>query len=129
MIDGDDSCLYHAVAHQAGFIAKTSRGDRMTSCRLGVKMMDVFPQVRLENRLSVIQWLEKKQNILKCSEWRGDLELRLLAIGLKRDIVVITSVNCGERSYARRFLSNPNPSQKIKGGIFIPLSYVISGNL
>ena len=75
----------------------------------------------MQDGLSVIQWLEK-QNVLKYSEWGGDLELRLLAIGVKRDIVFITSVDCDERSYARRFLSNPNPLQKMKGGIFIPLS-------
>ena len=56
-------------------------------------MMDAFPHVCLEYGLSVIQWLEKKQNA-----WGGDLELHLLTIGLKRDIVVIPSVNCGERS-------------------------------
>ena len=125
LIDGDGSCLYHAVAHQAGFIPKSSRGDRVTSSLLRQmvsKTMDECPHVRMEDGLSLVHWLEKKQAVLDPSEWGGDLELRLLAIGLKRDIVVITSVDNGEHSYARRFLCEPKPSQKMRGGIFIPLS-------
>lgn len=78
--------------------------------------------VLMSAQKTVIQWLEKKQNVMDLPEWGGDLELCLLAIGLKWDIVVVTSVDCGESSYARRFLCNPNPLQKIKGDIFIPLS-------
>ena len=125
LIDGDGSCLYHAVAHQAGFIPKSSRGDRVTSNllrQLVYKMMDECPHVRTEDGLSFIQWLERKQAILDPSEWGGDLELRLLAIGLKRDIIVITSVDNSESSYAKRFPCEPEPSQKMRGGIFIPLS-------
>jgi len=43
IIDGDGSCMHHAVAHQAGFISKSSRGDRATSNLLRKivwKMMD-----------------------------------------------------------------------------------------
>ena len=124
-IDGDGSCLYHAVAHQAGLIPKSSRGDKVTSNLLRQivrKMMDECPHVRIEDGLSLIQWLKRKQTVLDPSQWGGDLELRLLAIGLKRDIVVITSVDSGESSYARRFPCEPKPSQKMRGGIFIPLS-------
>ena len=70
----------------------------------------------------MIQWLEKKQSVFDPSEWGGDLELRLLAIGLKRDIAVITSVQKGESSFARRFPCEAKLSQKMRGGIFIPLT-------
>ena len=92
LIDDDGSCLYHAVAHQAGFIPKSSRGDRVTSNFLRQtvsKIMDEFPHVRMEDGLSHIHWLEKKQAVLDPSEWGGDLEFCLPAIGLKRDIVMI----------------------------------------
>jgi len=59
--------MYHAVAHQAGFISKSSRGDKVTSNvleQLVSKMMDECPHVRMEDGLSVIQWLEKRQTIL-----------------------------------------------------------------
>ena len=49
-----------------------------------------YPAVRLEDGLSTTQWLQKKQTILDPAEWGGDLELCLLAIGLKRNIMVIT---------------------------------------
>jgi len=87
-----------------GFISKSSRGDRGTNNLLRQivqKMMNECPHVCMEDGLSFIQWLEKKQTVLDPSEWGGNLELHLLAIGLKRDIVVITSVDNGESSYAR----------------------------
>jgi len=96
LIDSDGSCLYHAVAHQAGFIPKSSRDDRVTSNllrQLFCKMMDEHPNVCMEDGLSYLQWLERKQSVMNPSKWGGDLELRLLAIGLKRDIVVITMVD------------------------------------
>ena len=117
--------MYHAVAHQAGFLSKYSRGDKFTSNllrQLVCKMMDECPHVRKEDGLSMIQWLEKRQTVLDPSEWEGDLELCLLAIGLKRDIAVITSVDNGKGTYARRYPCEPKPSQKMRGGIFIPLT-------
>ena len=33
----------------------------------------------------------KKQEVLDVNEWGGDVDLRLLAIGLHRDIVVLTA--------------------------------------
>ena len=68
---------------------------------LVVKTMTEHPDVCLEDGLSMTQWLEKKQKKLNLSEWGGDLEVRLLAIALHRDIVVLTSGTDG--SYARRF--------------------------
>ena len=64
LIDGDGSCLYHAVAHQAGFIPKSSRGDRVTSNLLRqvvYKMMDECPHVCTEDGLSFIV-VRKKAN-------------------------------------------------------------------
>lgn len=119
----DGSCLYHSIAHQAGFITKRSRGDKMVSNNLRqlmYKMMSEHPDVRLEEGLSVIQWLQKKQCVMDPAEWGGDMEVRLLAIGLHRDIVVITGGSDG--SYARKFLSKPPPLPKMSGGIFIPLT-------
>ena len=83
-------------------------------------MMNEHPTVRLEEGLSVLQWIKKKQNILNSAEWGGDLEVRLLAIGLQRDIVVITSGGVG--SYARRFPHKAPPLPKMSGGIFMPLT-------
>ena len=120
---GDGSCLYHSVAHQAGFITKISCGDRIVSNHLRqlmYKMMSEHPDVRLEEGLSVVQWLEKKQRVMDPAEWGGDMEVRLLAIGLQRDIVVITSSSDG--SYARKFPCQPPPVPKMSGGIFIPLT-------
>ena len=92
LVSGDGSCLYHAVAHQAGFISKSSRGDKNISGQLrqlAVSMMVKYPDIRAEDGLTITQWLQKKIVVLDPAEWGGDLELRLLAIGLKRDIVVI----------------------------------------
>ena len=88
VVSGDGSCLYHAVAHQAGFISKSSRGDKNISGQLRqlvVSMMVKYPDIRTEDGLTVAQWLQKKIVVLDPLEWGGDLELRLLAIGLKRD--------------------------------------------
>ena len=52
------------------------------------------------------------------NEWGGDVELRLMAIGLKQNIIVITdSVNV----FARKFPKEPPPIPKLKG-VFIPLT-------
>ena len=121
---GDGSCLYHAIAHQAGFIDSNSKGCTTISKHLRqmvFKVMTDYPAVQLEDGLSIIQWLERKQAVLDPTEWGGDLEIRLLAIGLKRDIVVLTTVRDGA-SYARRFPSELPPIANMRGGIFIPLS-------
>ena len=48
------------------------------------------------------------------------MEVRLLAIALHRDVIVITD-NSSDGSYARRFPCQPPPLPKMKGGIFIPI--------
>ena len=122
-ICGDGSCLFHAIAHQAGFIEQTSQGNPIISNHLRflvVKTMTEHPDVRLEDGLSVTQWSERKQKILNVSEWGGDLEIRLLAIALHRDIVVLTCDTDG--SYGRRFPCKLPPLPKMRGGVFIPIT-------
>ena len=122
-VTGDGSCLYHAIAHQAGFISRNNRGDKIVSgfLRQVVLKMTEYPDVRLEDGLTTAQWLQKKQTILDLAQWGGDLEVRLLAIGLKRDVVVLSAAHDGS-TYARRFPCQPPPISKMRGGIFIPLS-------
>ena len=82
---GDESCLYHAIAHQARFIDGGSRGCEIISGQLRLmvaKVMDDYPVVCLEDGLSTTQCLKRWQVILNPAEWGGDLEVRLLAIGL-----------------------------------------------
>jgi len=52
--------------------------------------MQQHPGVRVEDGLSQHQWEQKKSIILQPTEWGGDLELRLLAIAIKREVFVIT---------------------------------------
>jgi len=68
VIRGDGSCLYHAIAHQAGLISITSNGDETISLllrKVAVDMMSKYPSVRLEDGLSNLQWIQKKLDILK----------------------------------------------------------------
>ena len=84
LVKGDGSCLYHAVAHQAGLIPANSKGDSIISMELRkvvLAMMLKYPHVRQEDGLSMLQWLEKKQDVSNPNSWGGDLELRLLALG------------------------------------------------
>ena len=60
----------------------------------------------------------KKLHILDQNEWGGDLEVRLLAIGISKEIVVITGFGDTFTS-ARRFPCHPLPVPKMRGGIFI----------
>jgi len=124
MIKGDGSCLYHAVAHQAGFISSSCKGDETISLylrKVAVDTMSKYPSVRSEDGLSELQWIQRKLDIRKPHIWGGDLELRLLAIGLQRDIVVITTATNG-CTFARKFPSQPPPIHKMAGGIFVPLN-------
>ena len=84
-------------------------------------MMTNHHEVHAEDGLTKVQWLQKKMTVLDPSEWDGDLELCLPAIGIKRDIVVITvSNNCGY--YARKFPCQPPPLPMMRAGIFIPMT-------
>jgi len=117
-VSGDGNCLYYAVAHQAGFVEHFSHGGLQLRM-LALTTMQKHPGVRLEDGLSQHQWEQKKLSILKSSEWGGDLEIRLLAIAIGRDIVVITGTE-DEFTYAWKFLCHPPPVPKMRG-IFIPV--------
>jgi len=123
VVSGDGNCLYHAVAHQTGFIESNSHGDTFVAQQLRVlalNCMQKYPAVRLEEGLSVLQWEKKKISILLPNEWGGDLEVRLLAIAIGREIIVITGSN-NDYKHARKFPCNPPPLPKMRGGIFIPI--------
>ena len=124
-VKGDGSCLYHSVAHQAGLISADSQGDQKMSQHLRqlvLSMMWKYPDVREEGGLSNIQWLQKRQEVLDVDVWGGDVELRLLAIGLHRDIVVLTTSSNQNYTFARKFPCDPPPVPKMRGGIFVPLT-------
>ena len=124
VVKGDGSCLYHAIAHQAGLITSSSTGDEVVSNhlrRLTLLAMLNYPAIQLECSLSDKDWKAKQQQVLTTSEWGGDIELRLMAVGLKRDILVITDSSVGS-VFARKFPSQPPPVPKMKGGFFIPVS-------
>ena len=123
-VKGDGSCLYHTIAHQAGLIASSSTGDEVVSNhlrRLTLLTMLNYPAIQLECSLSDQDWQAKQQHVLTTSEWSGDIELRLMAIGLKKDILVITDSSVGN-AFARKFPHQPPPAPKMKGGVFIPVS-------
>jgi len=109
---------------QAGFIPSSSQGDVKISTQLrslALRMMCEHPDVRAESNMSSLQWSKKRQDILNHDSWGSDLDVRLMAIGLQRDIIVVTALLDGS-TYARRYLSQPPPLPKMKGGVFIPLT-------
>jgi len=58
---------------------------------------------------------------LATSEWDGDIELKLMAVDLKREIIVITDSNLGD-VFAHKYPHQPPPIPKMKGGIFISVT-------
>jgi len=80
-----------------------------------------YPGIQPECPLSDQEWQAKQKQVLTSSKWGSDIELQLMAIGLKKDILVITDSSVGN-VFARRFLYHPPPVPKMKGGVFIPLS-------
>ena len=124
VVKGDGSCLYHAIAHQAGLIASSSTGDEVVNNhlrQLTLLTMLNYPAIQLECSLSDQDWQAKQQQVLTTSEWGGDIELRLMAVGLKKDILVITDSSVGN-VFARKYPYQPPPVPKMKGGVFIPVS-------
>ena len=74
-VNGDGSCLYRAVAHQAKLIPTFSTGDEVVSRhlrRLTLLTMLNYPAVQLESNLSQQAWLAKQQQILSKNDWGGD---------------------------------------------------------
>ena len=126
VVKGDGNCLYHSIAHQAGLISRVSDGDGGICQRLrkvAQSIMWKYPDVRKESGLTVVQWLQKCQEIPLTTTWGGDIELRLLAIGMQRDIVVLTATSDQTCTFARKFVCTPPPVMpKMRGGIFIPLT-------
>lgn len=121
--NGDGNCLYHSIAHQAGFIRFDCHGDTSVAQQLrgsALHCMEKYPDVRLEEGITLAQWNKKKANIMQPKEWGGDLEVRLLAIGIGQDVIVITESD-NEFTHARKFPSCPPPVPKMRGGIFIPI--------
>ena len=117
-IKGDGDCLYHSVAHQAGLVPKR-QGDQYISQQLrkvALSTMLNHDDVRKESGLSVCQWKQKRQEIVKSGTWGGDTELRLLAIGIQRDIVVITAQINHSYTFTRKFICQPPPVPKMRGG-------------
>lgn len=80
-----------------------------------------YPAIQLKCSLYDQDWQAKREQVLTTSEWGGDIELRLMAVGLKKDILVITDSSVGN-VFARKFLYQPPPVPKMKEGIFIPVS-------
>lgn len=78
------------------------------------------PGVRTETDMSFLQWLKKRQDILSHNSWGSDLDVHLMAIGLQRDIIVVTALHDGS-TYARIYYSQPPPLPKMRGGVFVPL--------
>ena len=67
-VRGDGNCLYYAVAHQAGYIALSARGDIFIGQQMRMLVlttMQTHPGVRIEDGLSQHQCEQKKQQILK----------------------------------------------------------------
>ena len=87
---GDGNCLYHAVAHHAGFedgsdctVSKQMRG-------LVVSSMARFPGVQLEEALDDAGWEEHRRGV-EGTTWGTDVDIRLLALGLSNPIVTVSS--------------------------------------
>ena len=105
VVKGDGNCLYHATAHQAGLIASSSTGDEAVNNhlrRLTLLTMLNYHVIQLESSLSNQDWQAKQQQVLTTSEWGGDIEFQLMAVGLKKDILVITDSSVGN-VFARKF--------------------------
>ena len=98
VVKGDGSCLYHAIAHQTGLITSSSTGDEVVNKhlrQLTLLTMLNYPAIQLKCLLSDQDWQVKQQQVLTTSEWGGDIELRLMAVGLKKDILIITDSSVG----------------------------------
>ena len=91
LIKGDGDCLYHSVTYQAGLVPQISQGEEYISKQLRKVALSTMSDVHKESGLLVHQWKQKWQKIVKSGTWGGDTELRLLTIGIQRDIVVITA--------------------------------------
>ena len=113
---GDGNCLYHAISHQGGLIGYDEQGRADTSFQLrllAVEMMIQYPEVRDEKGLSLEQWEERKIKTLDPAFWGGEVETRLLAIGLGVDILVLSTNQERQAENARLFPHQPPPVPKM----------------
>ena len=64
-VQGDGSCLFHAVAHQAGFLPSDAcHGDMNVSHQLRqlvVETMTLHPESCEEDGLTELQWAKRKR--------------------------------------------------------------------
>ena len=81
-----------------------------------------YPAVRLEAIMSQEEWLQNQKEIVIPTNWGGDLDVRLMGIGLKKNITIITDSESGS-VFGRYFPSTSPPIPKMKGGVFKPLTY------
>ena len=81
--------------------------------------MQKYPDVYIEDGTTQLQWEGKKIRIFQSTEWGGDLKVCLLAIGIGRDIVVVTGSGDTFTS-AQKFPCHPPPVPKMRGGMYIP---------
>ena len=116
-VAGDGNCLFHAIAHQCG--RKESKATAVELRHLCATVMEKYPHIQREDGLSDEQWIKRKDVVQdkKRRVWGGDLEIRLLALGLKLDIVVITNETNGTSS-ARLYPAEAHPTGNMNGGIF-----------
>jgi len=77
-----------------------------------------YPYIQSEGSISQADWMDKQQTILRANEWGGDLEIRLMAIGLNKQVTLITDSSVGN-VFAQKY---PCHVPKMKGGVFIPLT-------
>lgn len=88
--------MYNAVAHQLGKIGRYETGNQAVSDelrQLTARMARQHPEVRLEDGILYQDGKEWERRIaeMEGTGWASEIELRLLAIGLKRDIIVLVT--------------------------------------
>jgi len=67
-----------------------------------------YPAVRLESVLSEEEWLVKQKKVVQSANWGGDVEVQLMSMGLKRNII-------------SQFITTYSKNEG--GGVFLPLTY------
>ena len=71
-VDGDGNCLFYAIAHQAGLIEQGCHGDRSVADQLrtlALICMQKYPDVRVEDGITLCQWEQKKLHIVQHTQW------------------------------------------------------------
>ena len=108
----------------AGLIPYSSDSDKavcMPLRQLAFLTMLNYPIIQSEGSFSPADWTKKQQRVLQDNEWGGDLEIQLMAIGLKKEVIVITD-SISRNVFAWKYYYLTSPVSKMKGGVFIPLT-------